>query len=1096
MAGMWIRRSSWTTIKNMWIKTSVGWSPVRGGWIRANTTSTGWKKFWTKANIPNEITKPRFNTTNNSGSGTIYDGPTATSPQFLDENLFGKDGTYTNYTGVVDRKISYGPDLVSDLNSRTTLVNDDRFTSAGGITNAMRLSVDDKYLFYEMIVENGTNYLNQITSISNGIKMIKKQPTLGSFVTSVTGNPTPGSTLTFNYNLENYYYNRVEQANSKIRWWRSSSTSPGGTIVKEEILTNTVTSSDSTSLSGTSTYQVATTADNNSYIVVEIVVGSSWTRHNGHNNEYRLNSYSAGQVKTAYRFAFGNTLYVSSNGHIGLDEGTSSNTTMSAGRNIAVYPKDLVQYYLAEYSDSSVYLLYVKSYLYDTSASSANALDYQIKFYNDPLINYCDVRIIRKGSNVSFSDFAPGYYSSGTTGFAGIIGPYVISTGTTMRIYFGGTATTTSGVSWTLIDDAYWDVIQEWTYPPGADDIFTPVVSAANQSAPIPTTPTSLSTSINASNLIVVTFSGGTGDQYDLFYANQDSRPTDQQATTDFPNVTSPYTATTLNLRGITRWFWVRKSTGTLRSNWFPAGTGITARIPLYAPPAPVITNSAQTQNSLSWHWTQPALTATQDEPTSWDYALTQSTSTPSSWTNLTTRPTSAAPLVIGSLTSGVDYYLHVRAKNDDNSTLATPVLGRTTSNKVPPTMGTPTLSAVGAFVAGQRRLSVPFTAVSGSGPAYQIYWYYSSTKPSVVSTPDGSGTSSPILDESGPTSIGRCYAYIRSAATTSTTGSVAPSTTLSDWSDGVSFDISGTRTLTYDDNTTDTTASMPTSPVSGTDPWDGWVTTVSATTPTRTGYTFNGWNTSTDGTSGTNYAASAAITLTSNVTLYAKWTANTYTITYDGNGNTSGSVPDSQTKTHGTNLTLRTNTGSLAKTGFSFGGWNTNAAGTGTSYTSGGTYSTNAGATLYARWTSTFVTPQWNGTMPTWKNTGTNGVFNTNGSNFQRTSTALRYGWDNGTFSFSGSVRGTASTDRGWDFYVSGTEPSSTTTVRTPTHTRAYSTTANTNAVHSTNFIYYVSPTYSSASRYGSIRPYVYGTDNNKYVRGTQPDGTWSASI
>ncbi len=85
---------------------------------------------------------------------------------------------------------------------------------------------------------------------------------------------------------------------------------------------------------------------------------------------------------------------------------------MSAGRNIAVYPKDLVQYYLAEYSDSSVYLLYVKSYLYDTSASSANALDYQIKFYNDPLINYCDVRIIRKGSNVSFSDFAPGYYSS------------------------------------------------------------------------------------------------------------------------------------------------------------------------------------------------------------------------------------------------------------------------------------------------------------------------------------------------------------------------------------------------------------------------------------------------------------------------------------------------------------------------------------------------------------------------------------------------------------------------------------------------------------------------------------------------------------
>ena len=104
MAGMWIKRSSWSTIKNMWIRTTVGWSPVRSGWIRVNSSGTGWKQFWFKASIPNEITKPRFNTTN-TGSGTIYDGPTAGTPQFINANLYGKDGTYSNYTSITGRKI-------------------------------------------------------------------------------------------------------------------------------------------------------------------------------------------------------------------------------------------------------------------------------------------------------------------------------------------------------------------------------------------------------------------------------------------------------------------------------------------------------------------------------------------------------------------------------------------------------------------------------------------------------------------------------------------------------------------------------------------------------------------------------------------------------------------------------------------------------------------------------------------------------------------------------------------------------------------------------------------------------------------------------
>ena len=125
----------------------------------------------------------------------------------------------------------------------------------------------------------------------------------------------------------------------------------------------------------------------------------------------------------------------------------------------------------------------------------------------------------------------------------------------------------------------------------------------------------------------------------------------------------------------------------------------------------------------------------------------------------------------------------------------------------------------------------------------------------------------------------------------------------------------------------------------------------------TRTGYTFGGWNTKADGT-GTTYDQTtdyAPTTLASNLssgdrtlTLYAKWTPNKYTVTYNANGGSG--APGNQTKTYGVNLTLSSTKPS--RTGYTFGGWNTNASGTGTNYASGGTYTGNADLTLYAKWT------------------------------------------------------------------------------------------------------------------------------------------------
>lgn len=121
---------------------------------------------------------------------------------------------------------------------------------------------------------------------------------------------------------------------------------------------------------------------------------------------------------------------------------------------------------------------------------------------------------------------------------------------------------------------------------------------------------------------------------------------------------------------------------------------------------------------------------------------------------------------------------------------------------------------------------------------------------------------------------------------------------------------------------------------------------TLSSTKPTRSNYTFKQWNTKSDGT-GTAYASGASYTGNAALTLYAIWTPNTYTVSYNANGG-SGTT-SSQTKTYGVNLTLRSN--GFTRTNYVFKNWNTNSGGTGTSYSAGGSYTANAAATLYAQW-------------------------------------------------------------------------------------------------------------------------------------------------
>ncbi|MBR6168072.1 MAG: InlB B-repeat-containing protein [Paludibacteraceae bacterium] len=86
-------------------------------------------------------------------------------------------------------------------------------------------------------------------------------------------------------------------------------------------------------------------------------------------------------------------------------------------------------------------------------------------------------------------------------------------------------------------------------------------------------------------------------------------------------------------------------------------------------------------------------------------------------------------------------------------------------------------------------------------------------------------------------------------------------------------------------------------------------------------------------------------------VTLYAHW-AQLYTVTYDGNGKTSGTVPSAiEDQSFGTEITVAGNTGTLAKTGFTFVGWNTADDGSGSFYAVGSKFTLTGNITLYAQW-------------------------------------------------------------------------------------------------------------------------------------------------
>jgi uncharacterized repeat protein (TIGR02543 family) len=116
-------------------------------------------------------------------------------------------------------------------------------------------------------------------------------------------------------------------------------------------------------------------------------------------------------------------------------------------------------------------------------------------------------------------------------------------------------------------------------------------------------------------------------------------------------------------------------------------------------------------------------------------------------------------------------------------------------------------------------------------------------------------------------------------------------------------------------------------------------------TPPKRIGYTFNGWKDE------NNVDFTATTTVTADITVYAQWTANTYTINYRdvGNGPFSGTHGADHPTSH--TYGMATTLVDPAKANYTFGGWFEDSDGLETRLTSLSATGSTGTITLYAKW-------------------------------------------------------------------------------------------------------------------------------------------------
>ena len=207
--------------------------------------------------------------------------------------------------------------------------------------------------------------------------------------------------------------------------------------------------------------------------------------------------------------------------------------------------------------------------------------------------------------------------------------------------------------------------------------------------------------------------------------------------------------------------------------------------------------------------------------------------------------------------------------------------------------------------------------------------------------------------------------------------------------------------TLSYNVNTP-AGSNAPVTPASRTVPYNtaapdtsGWQTGDTGKIP---GYRFDGWYTAPNG--GNKYDFNTP--LTNNVTVYAHWVGNGYTVRFAGNGATGGSTPD-QAFQYNIGQNLRRN--GFVRDGYTFTGWkradNQQAYGDG-QWVTNLTTQPNGIITMVAQWSANEAHIRYNPNPPAGKTTGGQGTPNWDGHTGD-TPTIGQNGWTIDGYTFAG---------------------------------------------------------------------------------------------
>ena len=243
----------------------------------------------------------------------------------------------------------------------------------------------------------------------------------------------------------------------------------------------------------------------------------------------------------------------------------------------------------------------------------------------------------------------------------------------------------------------------------------------------------------------------------------------------------------------------------------------------------------------------------------------------------------------------------------------------------------------------------------------------------SLASCSDGTSTSgSGVLDTSTP---GGPFTYtVTATSVNNVVGIASISYTVAAPTDTVTFNAEGGSAETSINGSDGSNVALP--------------------TPTRSGFTLNGWfSAATGGTQ-----ASTSYTLAGDVTLYAQWTAVTDTVTFNAEG---GSTVSSMGGSDGSTITLP---GAPTRSGFTFNGWFSAATGGAQASTS---YTLAGNVTLYAQWTAATDNYSYNAAGGTPTPAAGSGL---NGTSITLASAPTRAGyvfddWSDGSANYAASI-------------------------------------------------------------------------------------------